>query len=131
MKDRLKKIQRVVAVQQRLHQLAELRLAALKREGAEIQLGQEDLVGALNKDDAFHGLFVDAMARRLRVLAREAERVARAREAQHERVLHEAMRLKRTERMAEIVDRAHKAGERRRGFQDLLESIVRNDASFP
>ena len=132
MQRRLKKIERVLAVQEKLHRLAEWRLAALDREKAEVAGSQAALLGAFNRDEALHGLFVEAMARRLTALAREAERINRARDAQSRRLAEEGLRLKRVERMTERVRRAHLRQLTRRGFDDLLEALLKpDDASFP
>ena len=132
MDHRLKKIERILAVQERLHQLAEWKLARLDREGAELKSGQESLVDALNKDETFHGLFVDAMARRLNALAKESERVSRAREAQSRRLSEEGLRLRRTERITERVRREYLKSLGKRGFEELLDLIAgKDDASLP
>ena len=55
MRDRLKKIERVLAVQEQLHRLAQWRMAALDREKAENASGQADLLSALNDDNQLHG----------------------------------------------------------------------------
>ena len=105
MNDRLKKIERILSVQGKLHKLAEAKLAALDRERQELAENEASLVDALNRDDPLHGIFVEAMARRLSALAREADKINRAREAQS-RVLTEAgLQLRRTERMTDSVRR--------------------------
>jgi hypothetical protein len=129
---RLKKIRRILAVQERLHELAELRVATLDREKAELKAGQETLVDALNRDETLHGLFVEAMARRLSALAREADRVGRALDVQTKHLFEEGLRLRRTERMSEKVQRDYLKAVWKQGFADLLETLAQNDdASLP
>ena len=129
---RLKKIERVLAVQEQMHRLAEWRIAALDREKAEIARGQESLLGALNDDDPMHGLFVEAMTRRLTALTREADRLAKAREVMEKKLTEETLKLKRTERMTDRVRREHATSEEKRLFQDLLETLGKTrDASLP
>jgi uncharacterized coiled-coil protein SlyX len=129
--DRLRKARRIMAVQAQLHRLAEWRLAALVREEGELDASQQQLIGTLNEDAALHGLFVDAMARRLRALARETDRVKAAQEEQSRRLLEEAMRLKRAERMADRIGKEERRAGEKRDLQRLLEGIVKGDASLP
>ena len=132
MQRRLNKVERILAVRGKLHRLAEWKVATLDREKAEVAIGQSALLDALNRDEALHGLFVEAMARRLTALAREAERIDRAREVQSRRLLEEGLRLKLAERMTERVRRAHHQRLTRQGFEHLLEALLRPDgASFP
>lgn len=132
MRNRLKKVERVLAVQEHLHRLAQWKMAALEHEKAELAEGQAGLLSALNDDNQLHGLFVEAMTRRLTALAREAERLERARRVMEEQLSDEALKLKRTERMTDRVRREHALGRDKRLFQDLLETLARTrDASLP
>jgi hypothetical protein len=128
---RLRKIERVLAVQQQLHRLAEWRMAGLDRERRELAESEARLVAALNHDDQLQGVFVDAMARRLAAIARDAERVNRAREVQGRRLREEGMKLKMVERMNDRVRRQYREAFARRGFSDLLETLARPDDARP
>ncbi len=132
MHNRLKKIERVLAVQAQLHRLAQWKMAALERAKAENADGQVDLLSALNADTELHGLFVEAMTRRLTALARDAERLERARRVMEEQLAEEGLKLKRTEKMTGRVRREHAQGRDKRLFQDLLETLAKaRDASLP
>jgi len=132
MRDRLKKVERVLAVQAQLHKLAQWQMAALEREKVELADGQASLLSALNADNQLHGLFVEAMTRRLTALAREADRIERARRVMEQTLSEEALKLKRTERMTDRVRREHASGRDKRLFQDLLENLAKaRDASLP
>jgi hypothetical protein len=128
---RLRKIERVLAVQQQLHRLAEWRMAGLDRERRELAESEAQLVAALNHDEQLQGVFVDAMARRLAAIARDAERVNRAREVQGRRLREEGMKLKMVERMNDRVRRQYREAFARRGFSDLLETLARLDDARP
>jgi uncharacterized protein YigA (DUF484 family) len=129
---RLKKIERILAVQEKLHRLAEWKLARIDEERAELKSDQQSLVEALNENEALQSLFIDAMAKRLATLARETDRVNRTHDEQTKRLFAEALRLGRTERMTEKLRRQHAEELWKRGFQDVLETIGRKrDASFP
>ena len=132
MNDRLKKIERIRAVQEKMHRVAEARLAALNREQQENAADQETLVGALNRDDPLHGAFVDAMARRLATLAREAAKIQAAREAQNRALTEAGLKLRRTEKMNDRVRRQVRAEMGKRTFTDLLDVLAKaDDASLP
>lgn len=132
MRDRLKKIERVLAVQEQLHRLAQWKMAALERKKAENVQGQAGLLSALNADNELHGLFVDAMTRRLAALARDAERLERARRAMEQKLSEEGLKLKRTEKMTHRVRREDTLGRDKRLFQDILETLAKaRDASLP
>jgi hypothetical protein len=129
---RLKKIERILAVQERLHEIAEWRLARTTQEQSELKASEVALVSALNEHDALQGLFVDAMAKRLKKLAIEAERLEQRRAEEARILFEEGLRLKRTERMTGRLRREYREGVGKRGFADLIDTLVRNgDASLP
>jgi hypothetical protein len=128
---RLKKIERIRIVQERLHQLAEWKLAELDREKAELADGQKALIEALNEDDHLQGLFVEAMAKRLNALAREADRVNRARIAQNRHLVEEGLRLKRTERISANARRDYLEALKKHGFENLLQMLATIDKASP
>ena len=129
---RLNKIERILAVQEKLHRLAEWKLAKIEERQAGLTSERRSLVDALNGNDLLQGLFVEAMAKRLAALARETDRVSREREEQVRQLFAEALRLGRTERMTETLRRQHAEDLWKRSFRDILESVGRKrDASFP
>ena len=129
---RLKKVARVVRVQKRLHQLAELRVAELDAAKRDLESGQASLLEALNRDASLQGLFIEAMARRLGVLARETERVGQALNVETSRLFDEALRLKRAERLSGRVRQAYLAEAWKSGFEHLLARLAASeDASLP
>ena len=131
MRERMRKVKRLVTVQADLHRLAEWKLAGLVREGQELKAAQEDLLAALNEHETFHGLFVASMAGRLRRLAGDADRVESAQGLQSRRVVEEAMRLKRTERVAGDLGRKLRRDDEKRAFRELLDGLTDRDASLP
>jgi hypothetical protein len=117
-----RKIHRILAVQQQLHRIEEWKLADLQRALEQLAASERGVIGALNEDDALQGLFIDAMARRLRSLAEEASRVGQQRDAQVARLLEHAARKICAERLAEAVDR-HVV--RATDKKELLDTIER------
>jgi hypothetical protein len=129
---RLGKIERILSVQEKLHRVAEWRLARTEQERSELKATEVAIVGALNEDGALQGLFIDAMAKRLKKLAVEAERLERRRAEESRILFEEGLRLKRTERMSGRLRRQYLEGVARKGFADLIDTLVRNDdASLP
>lgn len=132
MERRIKKIERLLALQEKVHRLHEWRLAELDHRKAENAASRDSLFEALNRDHPLHSLFVDAMARRLNALARENDKLSTAREQQRRRLLDEGLRMKRIERMSGRIRREHLEQLRKRGFRDLLEGLAGpRDASLP
>jgi len=129
MRGRVKKMQRIMQAQARLHQLEELKLVRLEREETRLKGEQETIIQSLNEDGALHGLFVEAMSRRLTALARETGAVHRAQEVQSRRVMEEALRLKRSERITGKLSRQHKSAVEKKVFEDILDGIAKRDAS--
>lgn len=117
-----RKIHRILGVQQQLHRIEEWRLADLDRTLSHLAASEQDLIRALNEDDALQGLFIDATARRLTSLSGEAARVNEEKAAQAQRLMEHAARKACAERLAAVVDRevARTADQRQ-----LLEAIER------
>lgn len=133
MGDRLDKVRRIKRLQGDLHKLAEWRLAQLAQRERGLAQQQEALVASLNEDDQLHGLFVASMARRLKTLAGETERVRAMLEAQSGRVLDEAKRLKRADLMAGRVETDERREAEKRDLLHLIDALAgrRRDASLP
>lgn len=99
MQQRLKKVDRLIKVQQHIHRSAELQLAALRRKEGELKVAQEDLLQTMGDTDALHGLFVDVIARRLKALSLEEARTQADIIAQKAVTTEKALRVKRSEKL--------------------------------
>lgn len=119
---------RMLALQQQLHRIEEWKLAELRGSLAGLEASQRDLVGALNEDDALQGLFIDALARRLRSLAEEAARVNREAEAQAARLTEHAARKLCAERLVATVDRQTERAIANKELLDIIERLSRPPA---
>lgn len=127
-----KRVRRIVKVQQEMHRLAEWRQAELVRRENELKAAQEEIVQVFNDHDKLYGVVIEPMARKLKSLAGEETRVIRDREAQDRRVVEEAVRLKRAERMAARVEEDARHAEEKQSLRDLIEQIGGSGgASFP
>ena len=119
-----RKIHRILAVQQQLYRIEEWKLADLERTLERLEVSQREVIGALNEDDALQGLFIDAMARRLRCLGEEASRVGQQRDEQSARLLEHGARKVCAERLAEAADRQAAQATDKMQLLDVIERFV-------
>jgi hypothetical protein len=132
MENRAKKARRLLNVLEQLHQIEERKKLELQRRYDELERSQVEVIGALNADDALHGLFVDTTAKFLKSLAQEAQRVAQARELQSEKLRERATKMKTAERLKDSLEQieARRGGEKE--LQDVIERYTgRRGASLP
>ena len=132
MENRVKKARRLLNVVEPLHQIEERKKQELQRRFTELERSQEEIINALNADDALHGLFVDTTAKFLKSLAQEAQRVSEARELQTEKLRERATKMKTAERLKDNLEQiaARRGGERE--LQDVIERYTgRKGASLP
>ena len=123
MRRRLQRLQRVQGVQARIHALAERRLAQIEQGRAAVERDRRDLVAALDDDAALQGLFVDAKAKRLIALARKADELGVARDAQSRLLVAEGLKLKLTERRSVAVRKRARDADKRKTFEQLLQVL--------
>ncbi|ANY79454.1 hypothetical protein BB934_15515 [Microvirga ossetica] len=132
MKQRVRKIERILKVQQHLQREAELRLSKLERESHEIRNAQEILIHTMNDHETLHGLFVDVAAKRLQVLSAQASRVDTAKTAQKAVTFVRAMQAKRTEKMLSGLKDDERQQTEKKDLVAILESLAgRDGTSFP
>jgi hypothetical protein len=132
MENRAKKARRLLNVLEQLHQIEERKKLELQRRYDELERSQVEVIGALNADDALHGLFVDTTAKFLKSLAQEAQRVAQARQLQSEKLRERATKVKTAERLKDSLEQieARRGGEKE--LQDVIERYTgRRGASLP
>ena len=132
MKQRVRKIERILKVQEHLQREAELRLSKLERESQEIRNAQEVLIHTMNDHETLHGLFVDVAAKRLQVLSAQASRVDTAKTAQKAVTFDRAMQAKRTEKMLSGLKEDERQQTEKKDLVAILESLAgRGGTSFP
>ena len=132
MKQRIRKIDRILKVQERLKQEAELKVSLLEREAAELRASQEAIIHSMNDHDTLHGLFVDMAAKRLQTLSTQESHVEKARAVQKGVALEKAMQSKRTEKMlTNLRDQSRRETEKK-DLATILETLAKGgSASFP
>lgn len=131
MSTQVDKAQRILKVQRRLHEIEQWKLNGLQQHLAELEQAQADLLRGFNEDNALQGLFVDVMARRLKRLAEEADRVQTEIQVQAGRALEQGARAVCAEGLCEKVEgqEAREAGKRQ--LLDIIERCIGETVSLP
>ncbi len=115
-----------------LHRIEEQKKIELQRKHDELENSQEEIIRALNKDDALQGLFIDTTARLLHNLAMEAQHVAAARDAQSRKILDRAAKVKTAERVHESLGQYAARIRKENELREVIERYVgRSSASLP
>jgi hypothetical protein len=129
---RMQKARRLLEVQKGLQRLEEAKIAGLRSRQAEVAVLQEELIGALNKDDGLQGLFVVAIVRRLKSLGEEATRLAEELERRSAVLRTHAGRAKWAERRSRVYEQELARARAQKELLELLERIIPpKDASLP
>lgn len=132
MEKRVKRARRLLGVLTQLQRLEEQKKIELQRQHRELETSQEEVIKALNQDDALHGLFVDTTARLLKRLSQEARRVEEARDRQSQKILDRASKVKTAERLHEKLDYQAARARKEEELRDIIERYVgRKSASLP
>jgi hypothetical protein len=132
MKHRIRKIDRILKVQEHLKQQAELKLSLLEREAAELRTAQEMIIRSMNDHDTLHGLFVDIAAKRLQALSSQEHHTERMKVAQKGLVLEKAMQTRRTEKMLSNLKEQDRRQMEKKDLSAILEALAKgSNASFP
>ena len=132
MRQRIRKIDRILKVQQHLQKEAELKLGKLEREASELKVAQETLIQTMNDHETLHGLFVDVAAKRLQGLASQASAVEKAKVVQKAVTIDKAMQAKRTEKMLSGLKDQERRETEKKDLASILELLAKGEsASFP
>ncbi len=126
MQDRAAKARRILTARQQLHRIVQWKLAELQRELADLTSAQLEIISALNDNDALHGLFIDATARRLGTLAEAAERVTRKATDQSVRTTEHAVRVRASERLERAVAQELERELEGKELLDIIEQYLAN-----
>lgn len=127
MRQRLKKIDRIIKVQQHLHKNAELHLANLQRKESELKVAQEEILETMGDADVLHGLFVDVIANRLKRLALEEDRVHASIVTQKIVTTENALKVKRSEKLLSRLKEEARQGQEKKDLIAILEAVVQKD----
>lgn len=132
MKQRIRKIDRILKVQEHLKREAELRLSLLEREAADLKTAQEMIIQSMNDHETLHGLFVDVAAKRLQALSTQASHVEKATVKQKSVTLDKAMQAKRAEKMLSSLKSQDRREVEKKDLASIIEALANGgNASFP
>ena len=115
---------RLLALQEQLHRIEQWKLLALQRRATELDGERRALIEALNGSDALQGLFLDATARRLTSIAREADKIAREEAEQAARVGARAVQVACAERLSEVAERDAARDAEKRALGDIIDGAL-------
>lgn len=122
---------RILSVQQQLRKVEESKLGELQRQLQSLKDEQVSLVSAMNDDGALQSLFLDAMARRLKVLAENEIRTEALVAHQAVAVRIEATKEKAAERLAKRRAHEEHLKDQQKELNEILEAMAHpRDASL-
>ncbi len=127
MSARIRKARRLAALQDQLHRASEWKLAGIRTDISENEGTRTALLSTLT-DDTLGPLLVEVAARRLKAVAQERVALGQAEDAQKGKVLEEAQRLKRAERMLDKVKAADALARDKADFDTLLDQVAAKSA---
>ena len=128
---RLKRAERLTAVQEQMRRAAEWQLAQTRRDADAVEADRAALLAAVGSSAHGH-LFLEASNRRLRGLAARATELERIAASQTAEVREQGLALKRAELNAERIESLlDRERERVEAIERLDSSAQRRDASLP
>jgi uncharacterized coiled-coil protein SlyX len=129
MSARAEKANRMLGIQLQLQRIETWKLAELQNRLAELEATQAELIRALNDDEALHGLFIDTMAARLRLLSEESARVAVERDAQSRRTAEQSGQAKLAERLSASIELQEARVDAQQELMDTIEHFLRRSSA--
>ncbi len=129
MSARAEKASRILSVQRQLQRIETWKLAELQNRMAELEATQAELIRALNDDEALHGLFIDTMASRLRLLSEESARVAVERDVQSRRTAEQSGQAKLAERLSASIKLQEARADAQQELMDTIEHFLRRSSA--
>jgi hypothetical protein len=129
MSARAEKASRILSVQRQLQRIETWKLAELQNRLAELEATQAELIRALNDDEALHGLFIDTMATRLRLLSEESARVAVERDVQSRRTAEQSGQAKLAERLSASIELQEARVDAQQELMDTIEHFLRRSSA--
>lgn len=121
---RVKSAERILAVQRQLQRLEERKLAEIQQQELAVNADRQDILQSLNDKEVLHGLFVFAMAKRLRKLDEETARLELEKSVVSRRLLEQGRRRKRAETLYESVSDAWRREEDRRELLSVIDQTA-------
>jgi hypothetical protein len=129
---RKRKAQRLRDVQQDLQRLEEMRLAGLKGRQSDIAVMREELAATLNGDETLREIALPMIVKRLKLLGEESVRVDNEIERRSQLLRTLAGRTKQADRLLRALEQRHERIMSDKELLDMIERALRSDdASLP
>jgi hypothetical protein len=129
MKKRLENLRRLVALKERQRQATEGKLARLDAEERAAAAEEAEIIAALNDTQPLHGLFVDVMARHLRVVAERRIAIRQAKAEETARLQNETRQLRHSEKVHDELARRHDRMMEEKALAELIDAAASRDAA--
>jgi hypothetical protein len=132
LKKRLESIRRIVQLKEQQCRSVEWSLARLEREEKELLAEQDAVLAALNAEQPLHGLFVETMAKHLRMIARRLDALRQREEAERAQLQLQKGQLRHSERLRSGVERAHLRWLENKELLEIVDAAAaRGGTSLP
>ncbi|WP_249123460.1 MULTISPECIES: hypothetical protein [unclassified Bradyrhizobium] len=122
---RERKIRRLVAVQLRLHELAQWELMDCSAREHEAEERQRRIIEGFNAACGMPALAAQTASRNLRSASIARETLARTRETLAAQALAEARKLKQVQRVSDAADRSAARTDEKRALEDIIDAAAR------
>jgi len=120
-----RKIRRIVAVQAKLHQLAQWELMECSAKEHELQERQRRIIESFNDGQGMPALAAQTASRNLRAASVEQGALASAKERLTSRALTEARKLRQAQRASEVADQEALRAQERRLLEDIIDTAAK------
>ncbi|PTW60171.1 hypothetical protein C8N35_105174 [Breoghania corrubedonensis] len=125
MSDRLRQINRILKLQNQLHQLSEWMLVSLDRKNQTLMENQERVLVSLSGGDlALHDRFIRNASRRLKTIAAEQSQVIAARQSVEEGLQRQERMMEVTRRQLGRVEKDARAAEEKQQLTLVIDSVL-------
>jgi hypothetical protein len=131
MNGRLHRARRVLAVQAQLDKLALWKLAEIDLQASALEERRLTLVSFMEREPAFAGVFASTMMRHLASLGEQLAIAKTARDAQRRSQLAERRRLRRAQRIVQVLEDAFERQNAARELAEAIEIAMRYSGKAP
>ncbi len=129
MKQRVKSLDRMRRLQEKLYHLSVWRLSLLEAKAASLGASRDTLIEAMASNSLIQGDLARLMQRRMNMLEQQISSIAAARNTREREVLDQSGRLRLAERLLEKADRDHRAHSERKLLSEPIEQALRRKKS--
>ena len=124
MKRRIKSLDRVRRLQEKLYHLSVWRLSMVEAKAASLEASRAALIEAMGSSSLMQGDLARLMQRRMNSLEQQISSTAAARIPHEREALDQGGRLRLAERLLEKADRDHRTHTERKLLSELIEGAL-------